>query len=177
MGLPVNVTVSEDRLRPEGARELSVSPVTVTGVLTEADNDYIFRGDLSGEFRHACDRCLEEAKVPFKIDLLWVFTPPEGFEELSDAEEDMEEWEDADRPMTYENGEINLAPYVWEELVLAVPSKFLCREDCAGLCLRCGANLNRDKCECPPEEGDTLGNKALQGLADLFPNLKKGSEQ
>jgi uncharacterized protein len=79
--------------------------------------------------------------------------------------------------MTYENGEVDLAPHVWEEIVLTAPSKFLCREDCAGLCPRCGTNLNREQCGCPPEEEKILGNQGLQGLADLFPNLKKGSEQ
>jgi len=176
-GLAVNVTVSEEDLRPEGARELSVEPVSIAGILAAADNDYLFRGDISVEYRHTCDRCLEEARIPSKVDVTWFFTPRDGSEELSDSEEDMVEWEDVERPMTYENGEVDLAPHVWEEIVLTAPSKFLCREDCAGLCPRCGANLNREQCGCPPEEERKLGNQGLQGLADIFPNLKKGSEQ
>jgi uncharacterized protein len=175
-GLTVSAVASEEELRPEGARELNVGPVTVNGVLAEADTDYLFRGDISGEYRHACDRCLEEARVPFTVDVTWLFVPSEGSEELSESDEDFEDVEDEELPMTYENGEIDLAPHVWEEIVLAAPSKYLCREDCAGLCARCGANLNREQCSCPPDEGGKLGNKGLQGLADLFPDLKKGSE-
>ncbi|MDX9974664.1 MAG: DUF177 domain-containing protein [FCB group bacterium] len=176
-GLPVNVTVTEEDLRPDGAKELSVEPVTVSGVLAPADTDYLFRGDISVEYRHTCDRCLEEAKIPSKVEVTWFFTPRDGSEELSDADEDMEILEDDERPMTYENGELDLAPHVWEEIVLTAPSKFLCREDCAGLCPRCGTNLNREQCGCPPEEEEKLGNQGLKGLANLFPNLKKDSEQ
>jgi uncharacterized protein len=37
---------------------------------------------------------------------------------------------------------------------MAVPMKALCDEDCAGLCQKCGQNLNQGKCDCPAEEID-----------------------
>ncbi|MCX5757894.1 MAG: DUF177 domain-containing protein [Candidatus Hydrogenedentes bacterium] len=66
--------------------------------------------------------------------------------------------------------EIDLAPAVWEEVVLAAPTKFLCRPDCAGLCPHCGANWNRGTCNC--HETEELDRKGLAGLADLLPKLK-----
>ena len=49
---------------------------------------------------------------------------------------------------------LDLAPQVWESVLLLLPSKVLCREDCAGLCPRCGADLNEGPCSCEGEEGD-----------------------
>ena len=75
---------------------------------------------------------------------------------------------------TYQGQEIDLGPYVWEELVFAAPAKYLCREDCRGLCPRCGANLNTGPCACAPAEAPKAeANKGLAGLADLFPDLVK----
>ena len=85
--------------------------------------------------------------------------------------------------------EINLGPAIREELILATPTKLVCREDCAGLCPVCGVNLNRETCDCSknsydikendPVTGGTPGTgrkpmetKGLAGLGDLFPDLK-----
>ena len=41
-----------------------------------------------------------------------------------------------------------------EMLMLEFPSKLLCRDDCAGLCPRCGKNLNVENCSCNQKETD-----------------------
>jgi uncharacterized protein len=46
--------------------------------------------------------------------------------------------------------EVSLHPFVHENLVVAIPIRILCREDCRGLCPECGANLNRGECSCQP---------------------------
>jgi len=52
--------------------------------------------------------------------------------------------------------EVDVTPALREALVLRIPIYLLCREDCRGLCSRCGANLNRERCTCAPEE---VGNR------------------
>ena len=49
---------------------------------------------------------------------------------------------------TYSGEEVVLDDLVREQILLGVPSYPLCREDCAGLCPRCGQDLNRGRCEC-----------------------------
>jgi uncharacterized protein len=48
-------------------------------------------------------------------------------------------------------------------LRLNLPVRFLCKEDCKGVCTKCGKNLNEGECECVPEEKsspfDILKNK------------------
>jgi uncharacterized protein len=49
---------------------------------------------------------------------------------------------------------LDLSDQVWESLLMLLPSKLLCREDCAGLCPHCGTDLNISSCSCAPREGD-----------------------
>lgn len=46
-----------------------------------------------------------------------------------------------------EDGNIEFTPLVWEYMSLDIPIKSLCRPDCKGLCVVCGANLNEEECE------------------------------
>ncbi len=59
--------------------------------------------------------------------------------------------------------EINLPSLLWEEFILALPEKILCRLDCKGLCLYCGQNLNNAPCACRPDGLDPR----LEKLRDL----------
>jgi uncharacterized protein len=45
---------------------------------------------------------------------------------------------------------IELAPLIEEQVLLALPTRPLCREDCRGLCDGCGVNLNNEECACNP---------------------------
>jgi uncharacterized protein len=63
----------------------------------------------------------------------------------------------------YEREEVDLAPLVRETMILALPTKPLCREDCRGLCPRCGANRNGGECGCRQEWSDPR----LEVLRDL----------
>ena len=47
-----------------------------------------------------------------------------------------------------------MTPLVYEEAILALPTRPLCAEDCRGLCPRCGANLNQGACGCPAAPPD-----------------------
>ncbi len=59
--------------------------------------------------------------------------------------------------------EINLMALLWEEFLLALPEKILCRADCRGLCRNCGQNVNNGPCACRPDDLDPRLEK-LRGL-------------
>ena len=46
---------------------------------------------------------------------------------------------------------IDLGEDIRQEIILRIPTRILCREDCHGMCFHCGANLNKEKCECQKE--------------------------
>lgn len=168
-GVTIHATVAVRDLQPSGALDIPVDTVTVSGHLQEVGEAYLFSGTVSGVFERPCDRCLEPAASPFRIEVLWDYRPgpsasaPAGLE-MTDEDEEPED------AFAFEGNDIDLAPQVWEELVLAAPAKLLCRTGCAGLCPRCGANLNRGRCACAAT--DAAEAKGLGKLADLFPDLK-----
>ena len=51
----------------------------------------------------------------------------------------------------YSGEDLDLGPLVREQALLSLDSLPLCSEDCRGLCVGCGANLNREACSCPDE--------------------------
>lgn len=184
-GASIDVVVPIAELKPPDVESgVPVLTVNVAGVLSEAGDEYLFQGTVSGVFEHVCDRCLEAMCAPFDVDVVWAFK--EGPRQTAeDALEEADTDEPAVAVVGFDGNEINLAPCVWEEVVLAMPSKFICREDCAGLCPKCGANLNRGRCTCRENDDNVadrgerpMGNKGLAGLAELFPDLRpKRSEE
>ena len=100
-------------------------PVKVSGTLTKSSaNTVLLEGKLVAELALACGRCLEAVKYELVTDF--------------DAELSKEEGEST----------IDISPQVDEHIILNIPQKILCSEDCEGLCHSCGANLNTEECGC-----------------------------
>ena len=177
-GVTIHVVASPDELRPKGARELDLGAVTVSGALQRSSSEdtvheYLFQGRISGVFRHACDRCLDMTDKPFDVEVVRVFVqgPARALSEvLGDCEEGENDYDAGF--VAFQGDEIDLRLAVWEEIVLAAPTKFLCKQDCAGLCPVCGANRNRAACACEQTKTGTMGNTGLAGLADFLPDLR-----
>ena len=169
-GVTVDEMVSTDELRPEGALELPAPTVRLRGTLQRIGGEYLFRGTVAGTFVHPCDRCLAPAEVPFEVKVLWSFEPGPADAVAEDAR-DAETQRDTLSTYRFEGNEIDLAPFVWEEASLAAPVKYLCREDCAGLCPQCGANLNEGPCACPSEQ--SMENKGFAGLDRLLAQFER----
>jgi uncharacterized protein len=73
------------------------------------------------------------------------------------------EEEDDVRPIVAGTRELDLTQDVVDAMLLAVPYQVLCREDCAGLCARCGADLNKGSCSCAaPSDSRWNGLKKIQ---------------
>ncbi len=68
-------------------------------------------------------------------------------------------------------GELDTLPLIREVLLLEIPMRPLCREDCAGLCPVCGANWNVETC--PHEEQTEETRKSLAALQDLWKQMQE----
>lgn len=94
---------------------------------------------------YTCDRCLAAFMNPFEAQLRQLFYV--GNKEIADNE---------DIALLPESTtEIDLTPYLMEMVLLNHPIKMICHENCKGLCPKCGANLNIEKCQCADETTDT----------------------
>lgn len=112
--------------------------------------DLFFNGAFQGEFTGSCGRCLDQFSFTLDQDFAFVLTP-----ERSKAERGAEELHGEDLGLSsYSGDEIDLAPLIAEQVMLALPTRPLCSENCRGLCEGCGANLNSDTCDCSIQTGD-----------------------
>lgn len=170
----MDVEASEREVRPPGVKESALRGVRVTGTLSAMDQDLMFRGVIAGEYEQPCDRCLEPARRSVEQEVVWLFSPgpePARAPSVSGDEEDnaFDADLDSERLRYFEGDVIDLGPHVWEEMLLAAPVKYYCRETCRGLCPTCGMNLNEGECECAREK--EVNHSGLAALKDLFPNL------
>jgi uncharacterized protein len=122
--------------------------------------DIRLQGKLETTLELACARCLEPVlhEVTREFDLLY---RPLG----SDAGRDELSVTDAEAEISYYQGEgLLLEDALREQVLLAVPLKALCREDCKGLCLHCGKNMNENahSCTAPMEDPRWSGLKEIR---------------
>ncbi|MBI1795802.1 MAG: DUF177 domain-containing protein [Candidatus Eisenbacteria bacterium] len=100
------------------------------------------RGTVQATARLECVRCLEEFDLPLEAELAVVADRAGGPRRL---EEDLE----AGSYMKFHDGrQLDLGEETREALLLELPITPHCREDCRGLCPRCGANRNQGPCRC-----------------------------
>jgi uncharacterized protein len=131
--------------------EFTEAAIQASVNLAKHGQDVLVRGHLAGSLKLSCGRCLETftAPVAADFDLLLVPGPQAGGpEELELAAADL------DRDF-YTDEVVDLESLLREQIILALPLKPLCAETCQGLCPRCGANLNQEACNCPPEKVDS----------------------
>jgi uncharacterized protein len=124
-------------------------------------NDIRLNGRLTATMQLACARCLEpvEQDVRRDFDLLY---RPQG----ADAGEPERTVTATEAEISYYQGEgLLLEDVLREQVLLAVPLKAICRDDCRGLCPHCGKNLNMEQCPCtePQEESRWSALKDIRG--------------
>ena len=102
--------------------------------------ELVVRGGVAGAVFQDCRRCLDRVERLVDIDITLLFTPSDLLEE------------DDSETYRIEMGvrEIDLGPYLRDEVILAIPAFTECRVDCRGLCAGCGENLNEAECKCSP---------------------------
>lgn len=108
-------------------------------------NDLLVRGSVATEAEAVCDRCEERYRFPIAADdLCYEFEKPFGTT-------------------------VDLSDGLREDILTALPQRFLCREDCQGLCPVCGTNWNTGSCDCYKEEDEFCAANPWSALDALAP--------
>lgn len=103
-------------------------------------------GKIYGKLKLFCARCLEPFNFPLEVNINFMLVP-----KWQAPRNEMLRLKKDDMDIEFFDGvEIDVDQIVSEQIFLNIPIKPLCRPDCAGLCPYCGANLNREKCQCKP---------------------------
>jgi len=131
--------------------EFSGAAITGSAHLARHGRDILVRGHLSGRLGLICGRCLEGFSTPVETDFDLLLMP--GPQDLGPEDEELSA---ADLDLDFYSGEVvDLESILREQIILMLPLKPLCAETCKGLCPRCGANLNRETCQCRPEAANS----------------------
>ncbi len=122
----------------ETAKEMGLSypacqfkdPIKMNFFVNKVSGDLLAQGPVTTQAHIECSRCLNDFIYP--IDLKkFTFCEPIGKQLI-----------------------IDLTDAVTGDIILALPSKPLCKEDCQGLCVKCGQDLNSGKCSCAKDSKD-----------------------
>ena len=99
-------------------------PLEITAKVERIRNSVIAQVDVKMRLSFSCTRCLE------------------------DVEHDTYSHYKFDYEVEKDTEFIDLGDDIRQEIILGLPVQVLCREDCRGICLHCGANLNEEECHC-----------------------------
>jgi uncharacterized protein len=147
------VTVSDSiaEASNSGSRVAEGSDVEFDGAVESILGGVVVTGTVSATWEGACRRCLETATGRLVTEVREICS--------DDPELDVEYTVTADW--------LDLEPVVHDACILELPLAPLCKDDCLGLCPRCGANRNRETCSCTDEIDPRWG--ALAGLEGTDP--------
>jgi len=123
-------------------------PIKVDADATLTHKDVLIEGQVVAKAQVICNCCLEQFTLDIEAPLKERFVTTGQYELLTEKEQRDE------NVSCYQNSKINLEPLIEQALYLALPMRAVCKENCQGLCSKCGCNLNLDKCECKDEEID-----------------------
>ncbi len=144
LALTLNVSAADMAEILEGGEETPTILSPLTGALrlrAKEWNRLIIKGAFKVTVIVICDRCLADTPTELSYEVnetLDLITP--GAPENADS--------DSDGDLEATDGKVDLSGLLGELFWLAWPDHFICRPDCAGLCPRCGADLNEGLCAC-----------------------------
>ncbi len=123
----------------------------VQGSVQRGGHQVRLQGTITARAEVDCDRCLKAIAAPIETSFDVTYIPASAYEE-ADAGRELQE-EDMGLSV-YEGEEIDVDELVREQLLLALPARALCTEECKGLCPVCGADKNLSACQCARGETD-----------------------
>jgi len=166
--LTLAATETPQEVGLESSKEAAFdAPVEVSATLTRMQEDALAEGKASTRARVPCSRCLEDVVLELRGEFRALYVPQSGVAVRRDARYGLDEGDQ--RVNFYAEQTIDLSEEICNCLLLELPMKPLCKPDCAGLCHKCGENLNEGPCGCPPDAEEDPWAK----LRDLIPPPEK----
>ena len=136
MHLPVSYEITPEELS-EVRGYTFAAPVAVSGEFYNRAGIVTLKYTVSCTLDVVCDRCLTELKRDYSYDFSHTVVPS------LQSEGDI-----YDTYLVAQHDSIDMNETAISDLLLMLPTKMLCREDCKGLCDICGCNLNERTCNC-----------------------------
>lgn len=164
LGKRISYTIDEPPVEDLGEGMRSVGRVAGKVTFTNTGLNIVTRGSFRTAVEVECARCLRvfrvEIESPIQEELPLRSRPAEL------GEETCEELPEEEREPLFVDNIFDLDELLRQSIVIAIPIKPICSEDCKGLCPHCGADLNKGQCDCPNDEAEG----PFAALASLLEN-------
>ncbi len=121
------------------------NPIAASLSIYKGTHEITIKGILNTDLELECDRCLTDYRLNIQADFQAILS------QLKKSTPENDENIILITPTTFE---VDLTPFARDALLLAIPMKKLCAENCRGICAGCGAELNREKCRCKRSAND-----------------------
>lgn len=139
-----------DDLNPVDERVSLTQPATVSGKVRLAGNEVFVNGHVETRAQVECDRCLQPVETPVNAEFALEYISGSEYESSGAAE-----LTEAEMSVSVFDGKaIDVDEIVKEQILLAVPTRMLCREECRGICPECGTDRNTGDCSCATNDID-----------------------
>ena len=130
----------------------STTPIHLDAYVRKVQEEITVEGRISTHIEMICSRCLTPHDEYLDDTFEVIYRPRPEEQEVGDEIE----LEETDLNISYYVGDsLAIAELIREQLLLLLPVKPLCKDDCVGLCPSCGQNLNEGSCTCPKEAIDS----------------------
>ena len=156
----IEAEIGFDRFDYDGFEYDLISKEPVRIRLTKLSGRSIrFTAHIICRLKAECSRCLEPVDLPFDLSI---------DQELVLDDEGCACTKDDDEMLSFVSKyELDVDGFVKEELMIGFPLKILCKDDCKGICPKCGANLNKGDCGCDR----TVLDPRMSVIRDFFPDV------
>jgi len=139
-----------EELNPVDERVSLIAPGVVNGKVQRSGNQVFVNGHVETRAQVECDRCLKPVEIPVDADFTLEYVSGSDYEssevvELTEAEMSVS---------VFDGKAIDVDEIAKEQILLAVPTRMLCREDCKGICPECGTDRNAGECKCVTNDID-----------------------
>jgi uncharacterized protein len=146
----VEIEIATARIDLAGEIARVIDPVRLNCQISGGGFQAEVEGRIETKLEVECTRCLEPVEMPLEFDFDVEFVKAEHFGVEGEHEIDPKNLS-AD---SLGSERIDLEKLVREQILLNLPEKIFCRDDCKGLCENCGTNRNVQDCNCKKEEID-----------------------
>ena len=121
----------------------------VDAFLDKIDKDFRLKVNLTSKSKYTCDRCLKEFESDFDLNQEQIYKTASATEIIDDDT----------IILPLDVIELDLDKLLNDTVVINHPIKMVCKDDCKGLCIKCGTDLNETECQCTDKDIDPRWDK------------------
>ena len=147
--IPIEMTVYKDGISEYPILEKTPASFTFTSI---GVGKVSVKGNATVVLQMQCDRCLKEVHQPVQLQFETEVDSPD----VEIDEDDVQDFMD--------NYSLDVEEFINNEILMSLPAKVVCKEDCKGICKVCGNDLNLGECGC-----DTfVPDPRMAAIKDIF---------